>query len=187
VARRFGEAALEDRFRHVLDPCLRERYGPFDGRERPYEETLFRNAYLSCEAMRGHLCGPGRRGDLEISEDDEKIVVAFDPCGLGGRQHGDPIEGSGSRHAAPYDFGVTTERHGWAWNEQGVCYYCAHCCFALELWPAEQWGHPVRVVDSPLYGESQSQTPKKCTWTVYKTLEAIPPEAYTRIGRSKPQ
>jgi hypothetical protein len=172
----------------VLDPYLRERYGPFDVRERPYEETLFRNAYLSSEAMRGHLCGPGRRGDLEISEDDEKIVVAFDPCGSGGcQQRGDPIEGSGSRHAAPYDFGVTTERHDWAWNEQGVCYYCAHCCFALELWPAEQWGHPVRVVDSPLYGESQSQTPKKCTWTVYKTLEAIPLEAYTRIGRSKPQ
>ena len=187
VARRFGEAALEDCFRHVLDPYLRERYGPFDIRERAYEETLFRNAYLSYEAMRGHLCGPDRRGDLEITEDSEKIVIAFDPCGSGGRQQrGDPIEGTPSRADPPYEFGVTTERHDWAWNEQGVCYYCAHCCFALELWPAEQWGHPVRVVDSPLYGESQADVPKKCTWTVYKTLEAIPPEAYERIGRTKP-
>ena len=188
VARRFGEATLEECFRHVLDPYLRERYGPFDVRQRPYEETVFRNAYLSYEAMRGHLCGPGRRGDIDVEEDDEKIVVAFDPCGSGGRQQrGDPVEGTPSRAEAPYDFGITSERHDWAWNEEGVCYYCAHCCFALERWPAEQWGHPVRVVDSPLYGESRGAEPKRCTWTIYKQLDAIPPEAYERIGMRKPE
>jgi hypothetical protein len=174
VAERFGEAALGDCYRHVLGPYLRERYGPFDVRLRPYEETLFRNAYLSYEAMRSHLCGPGRRGELEVEEDDDKIVVAFDPCGSGGRQQREQ------------ELGVTRERHDWAWNEMGVCYYCAHCCFALELWPAEQWGHPVRVVDSPLYDEAHADVPKKCTWTIYKRLEAIPPEAYERIGRRKP-
>jgi hypothetical protein len=188
VARRFGEAELEACFRYVLDPYLRERYGPFDTRLRPYEETVFRNAYLTFEAMRAHLCGPGRRGELDVEEDDDKVVVSFDPCGSGGRmQRGDEVEGTGTRAAEPYEFGVTRERHDWAWNEQGVCYYCAHCCFALELWPAEQWGHPVRVVDSPLYGESQGPEPKKCTWTVYKRLDAIPAEAYERIGRRKPE
>ena len=176
VARRFGEAALEEAFRHVLEPYLRERYGPFDVRVRPYEETVFRNAYLSYEAMRGHLCGEDRRGDIDVEEDDDKIVIAFDPCGSGGRQQrGDLVEGTPPRAQAPYEFGVTTERHDWAWNEQGVCYYCAHCCFALERWPAEQWGHPVRVVDSPLYpDEAQGPSPKKCTWTIYKSLDAIP-------------
>lgn len=189
VARRFGESALEECFRHVLAPYLRERYSPFDVRLRPYDETVFRNAYLSFEAMRGHLCGPDRRGDLDVEEDDDKIVIAFDPCGSGGRQQrGDVVEGTGSRAEPPYEFGVTRERHDWAWNEQGVCYYCAHCCFALELWPAEQWGHPVRVVDSPLYPqETSGPGPKKCTWTVYKRLEAIPREAYERIGRRKPE
>jgi len=139
--------------------------------------------------MRGHLCGPGRRGELEVDEDDDKIVVRFDPCGSGGRQQrGDPVEGTPSRALAPYEFGVTQAEHDWAWNEKGVCYYCAHCCFALELWPAEQWGHPVRVVDSPLYpAESTGPEPKKCTWTVYKRLDAIPAEAYERIGRRKPE
>jgi hypothetical protein len=175
VAERFGEAALGDCYRHVLDPYLRERYGPFDVRLRPYEDTVFRNAYLTYEAMRAHLCGPDRRGELEVEEDDDKIVVAFDPCGSGGRQQREQ------------ELGVTRERHDWAWNETGVCYYCAHCCFALELWPAEQWGHPVRVVDSPLYDEAHADVPKKCTWTIYKRLEAIPPEAYERIGRRKPE
>lgn len=189
VARRFGEAELEACFRHVLDPYLRERYGSFDVRLRPYEETVVRNAYLTFEAMRGHLCGPDRRGELEVEEDENKIVVAFDPCGSGGRQQrGDGVEHTGPRAEAPYSFGVTQDRHDWAWNEQGVCYYCAHCCFALELWPAEQWGHPVRVVDSPVYpDETSGAEPKKCRWTIYKRLDAIPAEAYERIGRRKPR
>ena len=138
--------------------------------------------------MRGHLVGPDRNGDIEVTEDEEKYVIAFDPCGSGGRgQRGDLVEGTPSRSEAPYNFGVTTEEHDWAWNEKGVCYYCAHCCFALEYWPAQQWGHPLRVIDSPLYPEETSgEQPKKCTWTIYKSVDAIPAAAYARIGMSKP-
>ena len=144
IARRFGEAAIQEAYATVLEPYLQERYKPFDVRERPYEETLDRNLYLSFEAMRGHLVGPDRTGDMEVDEHDDRYVISFDPCGSGGRgQRGDAIEGTGSRAEPPYDFGVTQERHDWAWNEQGVCYYCAHCCFALEYWPAKQWGHPL--------------------------------------------
>lgn len=189
VAGRFGEAALEPCYRHVLEPYIQERYMPFDLREHSYGETLYRNLYNSFEAMRGHLCGPGRRGDIDLVEDDDKWVLRFDPCGSGGRSNrGDPIEGTPPRPEPPYEFGVTTEEHDWAWNERGVCHYCAHCCFALELLPAERWGHPVRIVDSPLYpDETSGEHPKKCTWTVYKRLDAIPDEAYRRIGRSKPR
>lgn len=189
VARRFGEAALEPCYRHVLEPYIQERYMPFDLREHPYEETLYRNLYNSFEAMRGHLCGPDRRGDIDLVEDDDKWVLRFDPCGSGGRSNrGDPIEGTPPRPEPPYGFGVTMTEHDWAWNERGVCHYCAHCCFALELLPAERWGHPVRTVDSPLYpDETSGEQPKKCTWTVYKRLDAIPDEAYRRIGRSKPR
>jgi hypothetical protein len=188
VARRFGEAALEPCFRHVLEPYIEERYMPYDLRERSYADTIYRNLYTSFEAMRGHLCGPDRRGDVELEEDDDKWVVKFDPCGSGGRSNrGDDIERTPPRPQAPYEFGVTTEEHDWAWNEKGVCHYCAHCCFALELLPAERWGHPVRVVDSPLYpDETTGDAPKKCTWTIYKRLDAIPEEAYRRIGRTKP-
>jgi hypothetical protein len=189
VARRFGEAALEDCFRHVLEPYIQQRYMPYDLRERSYESTIYRNLYTSFEAMRGHLCGPDRRGDVELVETDDAWTLRFDPCGSGGRSNrGDPVEGTPPRPQAPYAFGVTTERHDWAWNEIGVCHYCAHCCFALERLPAERWGHPVRVVDSPLYpDETAGAEPKKCTWTIYKSLEAIPEAAYERIGLTKPR
>ncbi len=189
IGRRFGEATIGEAYATVLEPYLQERYKPFDVTLRPYEDTLFRNLYLSVEAMRGHLVGPERNGDMEVDEHDDRYVISFDPCGSGGRgARGDTIEGTGPRSEPPYDFGVTTEEHDWAWNEKGVCYYCAHCCFALEYWPAKHWGHPLRVVDSPLYpDETKGPNPKKCTWTIYKSLDAIPPEAYERLGIAKPE
>ena len=85
LARTFGEPRIEDAYRFVLEPYLQERYSPFDIRERPYEDTLYRNLYLSFEAMRGHLGGPGRLGDMELEEHEDRIVIRFDPCGSGGR------------------------------------------------------------------------------------------------------
>lgn len=190
VARRFGEARLEDCYRAVLEPYIQERYMVFDTRVTPYEQTVERNLYLVLEAMRAHLCGPQRDGSLEYEEHEDRYVVRFDPCGSGGRSmRGDGIEGTGSRVLAPYEFGVTRERHDWAWNEEGICYYCAHCCFALEKLPVERWGHPVRVVDPPRWGGSAGAEPtlRMCTWTVYKSLEAIPASAYERIGHTKPR
>lgn len=190
VAKRFGEASLEDCYRTVLEPYIQERYMPFDIRVNPYESTLERNIYTTFEGMRSHLVGPARDGSTEIEEDDDHITIKFDPCGSGGRSmRGDPIEGTGSRVLEPYEFGVTQEENDWAWNEKGVCYYCAHCCLTLEKLPAEQWGHPVRVVDPPIWGGSADaeSTQKKCTWTVYKSLEAIPEAAYKRIGHIKPE
>ena len=188
VARRFGEAAIGDCYRAVLEPFLRERYGPYDLRARPYEDTVERNLYLAFEAMRAHLVGPDRLGNMELTEHDDRWVIAFDPCGSGGRgQRGDPIEGTPSRSEPPYEFGVTQEAHDWAWNEKGVCYYCAHCCLTNELWAVEQWGAPVRVTDSPLHpDETVGPDPKPCTWTIYKSVDAVPEEAYRRIGRTKP-
>lgn len=188
AARRFGEEALEDLYRHTLEPYIQERYMVYDLRVHEYEDTVFRNLYTTIEAMRGHLGGPDRLGDMEIDEYDDRWVVAFDPCGSGGRSsRGDLVEGTGPRPEAPYEFGVTQDEHDWSWNETGICYYCAHCCFALELLPAERWGHPVRVVDSPRYpDETRGAEPAKCTWTIYKSIEAIPEEAYVRIGRTKP-
>ena len=154
----------------------------------PYETTLDRNLYISLEAMRAHLVGRDRRGDIEFEEHDDRYVLRFDPCGSGGRiMRGDEIEGTGPRVLAPYEFGVIEEPRDWTWNETGVCHYCAHCNLALSTIPAERWGHPVRTVDPPLWrGEGDPLTVKKCQWTVWKSLEAIPEREYERIGRTKP-
>lgn len=178
IAGRFGEPAVGDCYREVLRDHLEQRYGPFDARKRSYEETVERNLYLSLEAMRGHLSGPGRRGEVTVTETEDSWILAMDPCGSGGRQ---------GRGGGAEQFGFTQEKHDWAWNEVGVCYYCAHCCMVNELWAVEQWGAPLRVTDSPLHpDETSGEQPKPCTWTIYKSFEAIPEEAYRRLGMTKP-
>ncbi len=82
IARRFGESTIEEAFASVLEPYLQERYKPFDVRERPHEETLERNLYLAVEAMRGHLVGPARDGEMEVDEYEDRYVISFDPCGF---------------------------------------------------------------------------------------------------------
>ena len=188
VAARFGEARLEDCYRFVVEPYIEERYSVFDTHVQPYAATLERNLYVAIEAMRGHLVGPTRNGEMGVAEFDDRVEITFDPCASGGRTlRGDPDEGTPSRVLEPYKFGVTTEKYDWAWNEEGVCYYCAHCCLVLQKLPIERWGTPVRVVDPPLWrGENDPTTRRACKWTVYNTPEAVPESAYTRIGMTKP-
>lgn len=172
VADRLGEAAVGTCYAEVLEPYLAERYAVFDTRLQPYADTLERNLYLAFESMRAHLVGPERMGDMELVEHDDRWVIAFDPCGSGGRQT--PAAG----------FRVTQEEHDWAGSERGVCLYCAHCVVALQKWPIEQWGSPVRVVDPPLHRPGLDAGP--CTWTVFKDPAAVPDEAYRRVGATPP-
>lgn len=146
---------------------MRERYGPFDLRNKPYEETVERNLYLTFEAMRAHLSGPDRLGNLNVTEYEDRLVIAFDPCGSGNRgQRRDAIEGTPSRSEPPYEFGVTHEEHDWAWNES------AYCSLTNELWAVEQWNAPVRVVDSPLHpDDTLGDRTKPCTWRFARAFE----------------
>lgn len=172
VADRFGEAAVGDCYAEVLEPYLAERYAPFDTRLQPYADTLERNLYLAFESMRAHLVGPERMGDVDLTEHDDRWVLAFDPCGSGGRHR--PADG----------FAVTQDEHDWAGNRRGVCLYCAHCVVALQKWPIEQWGTPVRVVEPPVHRDGEPPAP--CTWTIYKDPAAVPGEAYRRVGAPPP-
>ena len=45
----------------------------------------------------------------------------------------------------------------------------------------------MRIVDPPVTrSETKGDEPKRCTWTIYKSVEAIPESAYRRIGLEKP-
>ena len=115
------------------------------------------------------------------------LGAALDPAWSGGRiLRGDDLEGTGSRVLAPYEFGVTQSRirgpgtrSASATTAPTATWRCPPCLLAL--------GPSVRTVDPPLWrGEDDPLTRKRCTWTVWKTLEAIPEREYERIGRTKP-
>jgi hypothetical protein len=185
IVERFGETALAEMWEFIIGPLFKMRYAKFDIGQFPWNDALPLNMYLAFEAMRGHLVGPDRTGDMEFSEDADRYTLRFDPCGSGGRiLRGDAIEGTPPRTDAPYSWGVTQEEHDFAWRRKGVCYYCSNCCLVLQLKPIDVFGYPVRVVEPPTY---PSETAAKCTWHIYKDPTAVPERYYEAVGRKRPE
>lgn len=186
VIQRLGEPALGDMYDAILIPWFTERYSQFDTDRHPWAEAMVLNLRLAFEAMRGHLCGPGRRGDVEMEEQDDRYVLRFDPCGSGGRQvRGDEIEGTPPRREPPYSWPLTQEPAVWNHFEPGVCAYCAHCVLLTEVMPMRAFGYPVRAVDPPRR-TPPGVAPEKCSWTVFKDPGAVPDEYYSRVGMVRP-
>lgn len=146
-----------------------ESYDRYDRSKRPWSESfeeVVEGAFLQ---QHGHLCGPKFDGGLEVFERDDHVEVRFSPCGTGGRIRDEDR------------FGVTQDRYDWAWNKEGVCYYCVHCCVLQQKEPIDNLGMPVRVIDPPTSpGDS-------CSWKIYRSPELIPDSAYEAVGRKRPE
>jgi hypothetical protein len=188
IVARLGEAAIGRMWEKVLLPLFAWRYEKFDIDKYPWDDGLEILMLVACEAMRGHLVGPERTGDFELTETDDRYILRFDPCGSGGRMvRGDVIEGTPPRTEPPYEWSVSQEPHTWNHGKTGVCHYCTHCIFLMEEIPIDRFGYPVRVIDPPAQGETEPDgSPKKCQWQMFKDPTAVPEEYYERVGRTKP-
>jgi hypothetical protein len=189
VKEQLGEPAVRDMYDRVLLPLFVWRYEKFDVDKYPWDESLEILMLVACEAMRGHLVGPERTGDMELIELEDRFVLRFDPCGSGQRTiRGDWIEGTPARMEPPYEWTVTEEKHSWNHYTPGVCLYCAHCIILMEEMPMDRFGYPVRVIDPPVYPDTDKDpnVRQKCQWQMFKDPTQVPEEYYTRVGRTKP-
>lgn len=176
---RIRDTVGEDRYgaamRATMEDWIAVRYK--DMLEMSAEEML----QLTVEGLRGEFFGQELLGDVEVTEEEDRYVLAFDPCGTGGRmRRGVSQFGTPPRTEAPYSFGVTREAHDWSWNERGVCLYCTHCADINELLPLDRVGRPMRVTEHP------RDPGEKCRWYIYKRPELIPDRFYERVGRKRP-
>jgi hypothetical protein len=144
-----------------------EAYDRYDLRRAPWERSFPIVVQTAIEGMHGHLGGPRGRGEVEVTDHGDRLELSFAPCGSGGRIR------------AAERFGVTRERHDWAWNETGVCHYCVHCCVLMQLEPIDRLGYSIRVIDPPL------EPGEPCSWTIYRDPADVPESAYRRVGRTK--
>jgi hypothetical protein len=189
VQERFGSQGIVGMYEKLLVPLFSWRYQKFDIDQHPWDEGLETLMLVACEAMRGHLVGPERTGDFELVEEDDRFVVRFDPCGSGQRTiRGDWIENTPARMEPPYNWQVTQEEASWNHYQKGICLYCAHCIILMEEMPIDRFGYPVRVVDPPIYPDTDRDANRRqqCQWTMYKDPTNTPEEVYVRVGRTKP-
>jgi hypothetical protein len=172
----FGEENYGRAMRATMEDWITVRYK--DMLDMSPEELL----QLTIEGLRGEFFGSELLGDVEVTEEEDRYVLAFNPCGTGGRmRRGVPQLGTPPRTQAPYNFGVSHEAHDWSWNQAGVCLYCTHCADINELLPLDRVGRPMRVTEHP------KAPGDKCRWLIYKKHELIPDKYYEQVGRKRPE
>jgi hypothetical protein len=175
-AERLGENLIGEMWDYLLGAfySTRDKYDTF---ETPWEQSFKALLLDAFETFRGHLSGPDRRGDIEITDEPDRVKVTFAPCGSGGR-------GFLSGPDREPSFAVTATAHDWSWNKEGVCLYCVHCCQLQQRVPIKRFGYPVRVVEPPTWPEQGGTG--RCTWYVYKDHSLVPDEAYEAVGETRP-
>ena len=142
----------------------------------PYVETyqktgdFRRKVQMLAMGLRGHL------QPLKIEEDEEKVCITMEPCGSGERQFQD------GDYGPPKNFSIVVKAQPMTWSRPNCPIYCTHEPM-LEILPIEQTGSPVWVCFPPQDGIATGG----CRFCLYKDPEAIPDEAYTRVGKRKPK
>ena len=186
---RFGEAEIGAMWDRVLMPLFAWRYDKFDISKHEWPEALDNLMLVAIEAMRGHLVGPERTGDMELEEHEDRFVLRFDPCGSGQRTvRGDWIEGTPPRMEPPYNWKASEEPHSWNHYQKGVCHYCTHCIRLME----ETADRPLRLSAARHQARRRTRTPTatrqcasaasgRCT----RTRTAVPEDVYALTGRKK--
>lgn len=168
AARRLGEERLGALWTELQGEGIAD-YSRYDLEHQPWNLSFARLTQTALEGMHAHFGGPSRRGEVELTEHADRVTMRFESCGSGGQIV--------DRHA----YGVTSERHPFAWNETGVCHYCIHCCVLQQLEPIKRLGYPARVIDPPL------EPGAPCTWTVYRDPSLVPDDAFRRVGQTPPR
>jgi len=185
VARHLGEGAVEAFWDEAMARWY-PNYDRFDLDRQAWDKSARQLLHMAVLALRGHLTGPGRRGDIVILDEGECWALQFRPCGSGGRSfHGEPEMGLPPRFEPPFAQAVVKGRHDWAWNKPGVCLYCTHCCQLGQRMPIRRLGYPTRVIDPPIWPRDRDRA--VCTWRIYKHPSAVPAEAYAEVGERKPE
>lgn len=115
----------------------------------------------------------GNMGEVEVEEDDEKIVLSF-RCGSGGKLIDD------GRYAGDDAYPTLREQSWRTFMRDSLWVYCAHCSVNNEIQPVE-WGATPTSVEYP-----PERPGEHCVHHPYKHVADIPGEAYRRIGKEPP-
>jgi len=118
----------------------------------------------------------GHQQPLKIEEDDEKISVTMVPCGSGERLY------QKGRFGQPCNLSLIKKAQPMTGGKADYPVYCTHEP-VLELLAIEKLGYPVTVCYP---SENIAREEGGCTLCMYKDIKDTPEEAWTRVGKRKP-
>ena len=112
-------------------------------------------------------------GEVEVDEDDEKIVLSF-RCGSGGKLIDD------GRYEGEHPYALLREPSGRTFMRDELWVYCAHCSVNNEIQPVE-WGESPTSIEYP-----PTKAGERCVHHVYKDVADTPADAFRRVGKEPP-
>jgi hypothetical protein len=159
-----GEAAVEAALRRFGERNLADR-------AEPDNDWWSVPAEVRAKVVARAMLANG--AEVELSEDDEKIVMSF-RCGSGGW-----LIDSGAYEGD--DALMTLTNPGpRTFGRDSMWVYCAHCSVNNEMQSVENTGRLTSVEFPP------DQPGEPCVHHVYRNPKDIPDEMYVRIGARKP-
>jgi hypothetical protein len=164
IGEEMGEEAVDRAIRKTGEEFVRPRRDT----GTPWESLpASARAKVIARAMLGNM------GEVDVEEDDEKIVLSF-KCGSGGM-----LIDSG-KYEGEHAYMTLRERDGRTFNRDELWVYCAHCSINNEIQPVEWGGTPTSIEYPP------EKPGERCVHHLYKNVADVPAEAYERIGKSPP-
>lgn len=158
----YGEDALYQALRKVIGAAREPRVDR--------EKVDFRRRVQGlARLLRGHLEA------MKVEEDDEKVCIKMEPCGSGQRL----MQRGG--YEPPRNLTLIQKPHPMTWGLTDFPIYCAHAP-VLEILSIEWLGYP-GLVAFP----AEKVGRESCMFCIYKRIEDIPEEVYTRVGKQKPR
>jgi hypothetical protein len=165
IGEEMGEDAVERALRKTGDEFVRPRRGTgvaWDSLPASVRAKVIARAMLS------------NLGTVDVAEDDEKIVLSF-RCGSGGKLIDE------GRYEGEHAYRTLREKGGRTFMRDELPVYCAHCSVNNEIQPVEWGGTPNSIEHPP------ERPGEPCVHHVYKDVNAVPDEAYRRIGKQRPR
>jgi hypothetical protein len=164
VGEELGEEAVERALRKTGDEFVRPRRDTGVAWDSLPAST---RARVSARAMLSNF------GAVDVDEDDDKIVLSF-RCGTGGMLIDE------GRYEGEHAYLTLREKSGRTFMRDELPVYCAHCSVNNEIQPVE-WGAAPTTVEHP-----PERPGDPCVHHLYKDMDALPDDAYRRIGKAPP-
>jgi hypothetical protein len=158
IGREMGEEAVERALRATGDEVVRERRDPgWDALPAAVRAKAIARAMVA------------NFGECEVTEDEDKIVLAF-RCGSGGR-----LIDAGRYDTEGGPFLTLRQPAGRTFGRDSLPVYCAHCSVNNEIQPLE-WGGAPTTVEFPPRGPGE-----RCVHHVYRDPSAVPADVLDRV------
>ena len=170
VKERLGEEAIADAHEESMQQGWRRHVEAIAATDR---RAL---VHLLAATWRAHsTSGVGKNpGAFTVTEDEEKVTFAMNPCGSGQRLW------RNGHYARSDGYAVTDAAHSWSYEREGFPIYCTHCTFMNESLAIKWVSYPVYPSHPP--GDFDHDP---CVWHWYKDPAAIPAEHWERHGFEK--